>query len=316
MQYFISSDWGTTNHRLRVVDAEKKTSIAEWQSDLGIAAVNSAMAQAGKERFVFFREQLSAAVDLLQKQTDYFLAGKPVIISGMASSSVGMMECKYLSLPVEQSIEGLGVWKIDADEIFSSPVYLVTGWCTEDDILRGEESLLAGCNFESYKTELAILPGTHSKHLHIWNGKVQTFNTYLTGELFQLLSEKSLLQYSVSASPMEYADPGIDFQQGIKEGAGGNLLHKLFGVRARHVLGKSSPQQNMEYLSGLLIGSELTAVPRNAFDRVSVIASGKLMERYAFALEVLLDAPVRRLDAALALINTHCGLYQKYAAAL
>ena len=93
MSTFISADWGTSSFRLRVI---KGTSVvATFSSQAGIAATHSAWQTSGLDREIFYRDVLEKAIDVLGRN----LSDTPVIISGMASSSIGMKELPYQQLP-------------------------------------------------------------------------------------------------------------------------------------------------------------------------------------------------------------------------
>src|SRR5947199_855368 len=122
----------------------------------------------------------------------------PVILSGMASSAIGMEELPYREFPFIWDLMQFPVKKIPVDENFSYPLYVISGFKTEKDVMRGEESLLLGCDISDDDERIFIFPGTHSKHVFIKNKTGTDFKTYMTGEFFQLLAEKSILRHAVA----------------------------------------------------------------------------------------------------------------------
>lgn len=68
--------------------------------------------------------------------------------------------------------------------------------------MRGEETQLIGCIQDDDQTisdRMFILPGTHSKHILVRNQQITAFKTYMTGEISDLLSNKSILKNSLAA---------------------------------------------------------------------------------------------------------------------
>src|SRR5690606_4922367 len=110
--------------------------------------------------------------------------------------------------------------------------------------------ILVGLAAGGLSDGLVILPGTHSKHAVVRAGVMERFHTYMTGELFAIVRDYSVLRPSLAPSPA----PDAAFEGGVRDAFGSNLLHELFALRARSVLGGSPPEENAGRLSGLLIG--------------------------------------------------------------
>lgn len=310
MSMFISCDWGTTNLRLRLVDSHSKSVLKEIKTHDGIASVYrswSVLPKNGdKERTAFYLSFLQRHITAVE----YELAlpsNTPIVISGMASSSIGIAELEYKTLPIHANGSDLLVKSIDASSTFSNPVYIVSGLCTANDVLRGEETLLAGCDTLPGKTELFIFPGTHSKHIYVFDGKAERFSTYMTGEFFELLSKHSILSASLSLQE----DPRTPFfEKGIKEGESTNLLNSAFQVRVNHLFKKSSAGENVDYLSGLLIGHELKEIKAETFDLVTVVSSSDLLGKYVDGLEVLgLSHKTKSVEASEVIVAGHCKIF-------
>ncbi|RZK46197.1 MAG: 2-keto-3-deoxy-galactonokinase, partial [Pedobacter sp.] len=103
---FLSCDWGTTNFRLRLVEPNGLSIRAEVSSHQGIAMVHSGWKNAGNDRETFYSSILREAVIQLQERTSTNLTGLPLLISGMASSSLGIRELPYAGLPFDAMGEG------------------------------------------------------------------------------------------------------------------------------------------------------------------------------------------------------------------
>ena len=78
----------------------------------------------------------------------------------------------------------------------------------------------------------------------------------------------------------------------------GGLLHHLFGVRTRGLLGELPNEQSAAYLSGLLVGHELEAIARLESASVYLLGAPELTSLYAEALKSYgVDAAILDPDA-------------------
>lgn len=109
----------------------------------------------------------------------------------------------------------------------------------------------------------------------------------MTGEVFQLLSRNSLLSDSISVGELADSELGFAFTKGVEEGARDNLLGTLFQVRTNELFGKLSKAENFHYLSGLLIGNELSNLSTNGDLPIYLCAEGALHSTYSKAMEIL-----------------------------
>jgi 2-dehydro-3-deoxygalactonokinase len=238
----------------------------------------------------------------------------PVLLSGMASSSIGMIELPYKELPFKVDGSDIDHRMIPASAQFSHDLFIISGARTSDDVLRGEETMLIGSDYEGNDMErVFIFPGTHSKHIYVHKGVATHFKTYITGELFNLLASKSILSNSVEKGEDDNGDT-IDayFERGVIEGASTNLLNSVFHVRTNQLFRKNDAFQNYQYLSGLLIGGELKdMLPQHQHEIILVSGKG-LGKPYRQALEVLGHlTKVRYEDADVALVKGQWRIYQK-----
>jgi 2-dehydro-3-deoxygalactonokinase len=179
---------------------------------------------------------------------------------------------------------------IAAGDDLKHPVLLVSGVKTDDDVMRGEETQLTGLfqllQIEKTKKHLFILPGTHSKHIIVDNANITDFKTYMTGEMFALISKQSILSNSVIANKTSdlNEEQRSGFLLGVQASIENNLLHALFTVRTNQLFKKLTPEANYFYLSGLIIGSEISSVSKEV-DRVVIAGEGSLIALYELALQ-------------------------------
>ena len=216
------------------------------------------------------------------------------LISGMAGSRQGWQEAPYCPCPAGFAelgqhllwlqpgrialVPGLSYWGTDA---------LGTIALTPADVMRGEEVQIFGAlQLAGRDNATLVLPGTHSKWVQVQGGRVLQFQTFMTGEVFALMSQHSILGKTLDLSG---AFDATVFLQGIAQSQqSGSVLHHLFAVRTLGLFERLSAAQLPSYLSGLLIGEELRAqavsIPTSP---VLVMGSQALTLRYTLALEHL-----------------------------
>ena len=207
-KYFYSCDWGTTNLRLRLVDASTSTVVSGIETDQGITKIFSAWKLSDKERFDFYCNVLQTCISKLKSSTEVSRESIPIIVSGMASSSMGMTELPYAGLPIGIDGTGLLTQSFPSSANLANPLILVSGIRTDTDLMRGEEVQVIGASRNKpANDQLFILPGTHSKHVRTHDHNITGLKTYMTGELFQLLSVNSILSNSIDVT-QDLNEPG------------------------------------------------------------------------------------------------------------
>lgn len=307
MKKFLSCDWGTSTLRLRLADADSKEISDEFISDEGIAESYRQWLATGRpesQRIHFYKNILNRSI---KRSGLNFDDNTPVICSGMASSSVGMSELPYRNFPFTWDASRVLVKKFNADKEFIYPIFLISGFKTDIDVMRGEETLLLGCNIVDEGEYIYIFPGTHSKHVFVKNKAAVDFKTYMTGEIFNLLTEKSILQHAVRKGTDEKA-----FEEGFRKGMQGNLLNLAFLVRTRQLLQDADTVSNYQFLSGLLIGAELSDLKN--YNCPVYLVSGKHLEM-AYQTGLTLMGENRKiilLDADDMLIKGQCKIAEHY----
>ena len=288
MNKFISCDWGTSLLRLRLVEIEKQQVLAEVISQEGIAAIYALWKNNYSDRFLFYRTILSEGIKMLSAQCGFNLDDTTLVISGMASSGIGMVELEYKLIPVNTTGNDFVVHKIDPTDDFKHQIIIVSGVKSSGDVMRGEETIITGCEINNTSDEqLFILPGTHSKHIIVKDGMITNFKTFLTGELFDLLATKSILSGSVKKENSTSKEVDSSFETSVQHGAYNNLLNSLFNVRTNMLFSKLSQNENYYYLSGLLIGAELKDVFHSDYRTITIVSDEKLLPLYSKALSIL-----------------------------
>lgn len=275
---FVSIDWGTTHFRLYLVNTNRNQPIYQLVNDQGVKKTHQQCRETGGEQKTHY-------LQLLEKELlkiSHLLTGKElVLVSGMASSSLGMVSLPYATLPFSVTGSDAVLQEINFP-LAEHRLFLISGVRSDQDVMRGEEMQIIGLADQIQLPEyILILPGTHSKHVAISNGILTDFKTYLTGELFQIISQYSVLKESLHRTPFN-SQLIHSFCEGVGQSEGYLLLNELFKIRVRDLFGSKSRDENFYFLSGLLIGYELRNLNRQ---RQSVIigASGELADLYLLA---------------------------------
>lgn len=286
-----AADWGTSSFRLWLLDAAGAV-LAERRSGEG-------MLTAGAEGFGTILEKHLAAAGAPE--------GLPVIVCGMAGARQGWIEAPYVTLP--DGLDGILAGAVPVPGQGSGQtrtVRILPGLAQRSadapDVMRGEETQLAGVLplFASGR-HVICMPGTHSKWVEAEDGVIISFRTWLTGELFSVLSKQSILRHSLveNAVPALPDTPAFVAACTDALGQGGDIGPSLFQIRAATLLQDLQPADAAARLSGLLIGAEIASA-RRAFDcpagKVILVGSGPLGSLYAAALK-LAGCAVLQADA-------------------
>jgi 2-dehydro-3-deoxygalactonokinase len=271
----IAVDWGTSRLRAWLVDGAGAI-VAETVSDQGIGTL------AGGHEAVF--EKVVAG-----------WPNVPAIMAGMVGSRQGWREAAYVPCPATVSSIAAAMTRFTTAS--GRPVAIVPGLkvtADEGNVLRGEETQIVGAvDREPGFGGTCILPGTHSKWVRVERGAIVDFESFISGELFELLSRRSLLRHSVS-DPDSAGDVSevVDFGRGVERMTrdGVPFLAALFSVRVRQLLADAKPADNLAYLSGLVIGGEVAAaVTLKAIEPdmpIRIIGAGPLARAYHKALAI------------------------------
>jgi 2-dehydro-3-deoxygalactonokinase len=155
------------------------------------------------------------------------------------------------------------------------------------DIMRGEETQIAGfINKNTNFKGVVCLPGTHAKWVNINEGQITSFKTFMTGELFGVISNQTLIRHSTSIKGWDQDS----FEEGVHDGFKnpGLIASKLFSLRAESIVNNLGRNQARSTLSGLLLGVELNGAQSYWRDKnITLIGSELLSNIYFQGLEVL-----------------------------
>lgn len=267
---WIAVDWGTTHLRTWHMNSEGDM-LSNRCSDQGMNSLQP--------------EQFEAALLSLISPWLSDDHTTQVLACGMVGSRQGWLEASYNSTPCAPISQLTQVPVTDT----RIDVYICPGvkQLAPADVMRGEETQIAGLLAnDSNFTGAVCLPGTHSKWAQISDGKISSFQTFLTGELYALLAEKSVLRHSVACN--EWDDQAFELTILECITRPDRVTAELFSIRAQTLISDLSAGAANARLSGLLIGIELTGA--KAFTHkggIALVGDDKLCQLYAKALKIL-----------------------------
>jgi 2-dehydro-3-deoxygalactonokinase len=274
---YIAVDWGTSSFRLWLMDAAH-TALAERRSGEG-------MTTAAETGFATVLEAHLAAVSAPDNL--------PVIICGMAGARQGWVEAGYADAPAPLSsvLEGAVIVPGQTRDIRILPGIAQRAE-EAPDVMRGEETQLLGAlGTASLGKQLVCMPGTHSKWVNVDDGRVTSFASFMTGEVFDVLSKQSILKHAVAgAEGFDGSHPA--FLAAIKRAvsAPAMVTNLIFTARSGQLLNGLDATSAAARLSGTLIGAEIAGglfAAGGHVDTIQLIASGRLQGLYEAAFEAL-----------------------------
>lgn len=299
----IAIDWGTTSARAYRLDAQGRI-LDQRSAPLGVQTIAAGGFPAALKALL--GEEVAAEV--------------PLLACGMVGSRQGWIEAPYRECPA-----GLAELAAALTPVPGSRLALVPGLICHDadgvpDVLRGEETQIIGALADTGAAlggpRLVILPGTHSKWARVGAAGIEAFATFMTGELYALLREQSILGRLAVAGAEDHAAFARGVQASLRPAA--SLSHDLFSARTLALTAALAPEGVADYLSGLLLGAEVAAARRWAErhveqgESVSLVGDAPLCERYRSALACAgMEASLGPADAAahgLWRIARHAGM--------
>jgi 2-dehydro-3-deoxygalactonokinase len=232
-----------------------------------------------------------------------------VVAGGMVGSAHGWLEAPYARAPADVrtlAAHGVRVPSGLGPDVLIAPGVIFDPPDRSPDVMRGEEIQIAGA--VAAEPSLAertcfVLPGTHSKWVLVEEQRIVSFATHMTGELYAVLREHSILGRLMSTEPADPTASELGFAKGLaaaRESSPGALTSQLFATRTLGLTGRLPKNALADYLSGLLIGHELVSAlaasrtARAAGAPLVLIGDAALCRRYAHALQTF-DTAVHAL---------------------
>lgn len=222
-----------------------------------------------------------------------------VLAAGMVGSRQGWHEVPYVDCPADAAAIAAGIVPFTTD---CGTIHLVPGvrqGGDAPDVMRGEEVQIIGAMDQFHRhlgaasgdDAVLVLPGTHCKWARVRRRQIVGFTTYLTGELFAMLRDHSIIgRPARDSEPAEPVAAAAAFRRGVRaarESGSAGMAGQLFTTRSRFLAGEFSAAESLDYLSGLLIGEELRSARATQgggpFPPCFLIGEPALCDRYRAA---------------------------------
>ncbi|MBB3288598.1 MULTISPECIES: 2-dehydro-3-deoxygalactonokinase [Rhizobium] len=293
---YVAVDWGTSSFRLWLI-GDDGSILAERRSGEGMTTA----AQAGFAKVLQVHLDAVSAPDTI-----------PVLVCGMAGARQGWVEAGYIDTPASLAAILTGAVSVPGQ---SRDIRILPGLAQRSrqapDVMRGEETQLLGTIAADVRGEqLVCMPGTHSKWVRVLDGQVTGFSTFMTGELFDVITKHSILSHAVAGAADQPADTKA-FETALRTAFDKPALatNLLFTARSGQLLHGLTATGAQALISGTLIGAEIAGALASAAQNaaITLVASGRLQALYEDAFRALsltyktidADAAVRRgLSAA------------------
>lgn len=292
----IALDWGTTRARAFLISAAGEV-LERRSADQGIQSVPAGGFPSAFE---------AIAGDLRRMAPEAH-----IVLAGMVGSRNGWVEAAYVPCPASpDAIAAAGLKVALADGM---PALILPGLSCDEgafDVMRGEETLIVGLGLAD---GIVCLPGTHSKWALVEGGRITRFASFMTGEIWGLLRQNSILSRLAEEPSEEGARLGLAAGFAASRRPGG-LLNTAFAARSEVLAGRLPGSAVGPYLSALLVGHEIAGALAlfGRHDTVHLVAEGAMAESYgaglaAAGLQAVVTTPeaafvagIRRLAGAIA----------------
>jgi 2-dehydro-3-deoxygalactonokinase len=294
----IALDWGTTSLRAYLFDANGAV-LETRASTAGIMNLPRPAAQGG------FDAAFDAAVGAWLDRSPEL----PVIAAGMVGSAQGWKEAPYVSTPASADALVDGIVRVQTAR--GVPLNIVPGVLQNGElpnVMRGEETQIfgalacadaSGANASGAGASAASngvligLPGTHAKWVIVRDARIERFHTFMTGEVFAALTEHTILGRTMVMPDRPDTDAFLRGVRVARDKGQSGVLATIFSTRTLGLTAQLTREQQPDYLSGLLIGHELSGLEAALAQQQSTIAGRSLQlignealcERYRLALE-------------------------------
>ena len=216
------------------------------------------------------------------------------LLSGMVGSRQGWQEAPYCPCPAGFAELGQHLLWLQAGRMAIVPGLSVQHSdglpanfpIAQHDVVRGEEIQIFGAlSLTGLHDATVVLPGTHSKWAQVEGGHVSRFRSFMTGEVYALLSQHSILARTLPVDAPWHEDT---FTQAVLLAQRTpSVLSSIFATRTLALFDTLPAEQHPSFLSGLLIGEELRAMQAHSGGALLLVGNATLTHRYQCALQAL-----------------------------
>ncbi len=290
--YTIVFDWGSSNLRASLLNSSREI-LEKQESPFGI-------------RFVPEKNFESILLELLDPWISQLPSGQLSLVAlGMITSRNGWVEVPYVQCPasVEDLAKGMLTQPLRNQlNLHFIPGIIDTSSQPFSDVIRGEETQIIGLGVD--KDQIIVLPGTHSKWVRTLQNRIHRFQTFVTGEIYDVIQKHSFIaSLQTEGTPSDQA-----FERGAKDALADYpqaeaLLSALFNARKGVLSAQIATDDVAEYTSGLLIGHEFRQAAQCGWftegESIIIVGNNRLCARYQQVAQWAgLQVELGRLDAA------------------
>ena len=268
MNKWIAVDWGTSSFRAYLVQNNQ--------------VIDNIISKDGMK----FIKQIDFETIFIKLIEKWLIKGQliQVLASGMLGARQGWFEAPYEIAPC--NLKNINfISPIVNDQRFTLKIFSGISQINEPDVMRGEETQVAGFFYDnpSFKGSIC-LPGTHSKWIKVDNSYIEKFKTFMTGELFEVISKYTVLKHSILSEDIDKNEfvKSVDIILKNPE----NIGSALFQLRADDLINSQGNIIYQSRLSGYLLGLELLGSAEFWENKNIVLIGNKvLVELYSFVLK-------------------------------
>ena len=272
MAVYITIDGGTTNTRIQLVCdgtviASRKISRGAAAGNLGRDAWCSAIAQ--------------TIGQILADAPQYADRVTCILASGMITSEFGLYKVDHIPAPAGIAELHDHLIEVMLPDISEIPFVFVPGVIMhgdEIDMMRGEETELAGIWDAAYGECIYVLPGSHTKIIETDSqGRISRFSTLLTGEMANALSSHTILADAVDLTIDTFDQTALC--EGYRYSREFGINRALFQVRIRKNVQRQSPMEVYSFVLGCILSAEIDEILR--YPQNTVVIGGRAPLRMA-----------------------------------
>lgn len=292
----IALDWGTTSARAYLLDSTGAI-LRTGPVGRGILAVTQ-RATTTQDRGAAFEEEFERMCGAWLDEYPEI----PVLASGMVGSDQGWANVPYQRLPQDLTSLAEGLVDVPTQR---GRVHIVPGLLDDGElpqVMRGEETQILGVLEAAAAVDgdggdaekVIVLPGTHTKWVRVHGVDVLDFLTSMTGEIYGLLTQHSILARLAHRTEIpELGAFDLGVQTSLKAGPEGGILATLFTARTLPLTARMPAEQVNDYISGLMIGAEVVSCVKGWLSTgigpsmVLLCGEPALCQRYQRALQQL-----------------------------
>ncbi|SDM34099.1 2-keto-3-deoxy-galactonokinase [Halarsenatibacter silvermanii] len=221
-----------------------------------------------------------------------------IYLSGMVTSKFGFKEVPHIPTPVTIEKLAESIYSYE-DEIFGRDINLIRGLKTFSDDreinaenfseinnVRGEEIEIFGIVSRCSKNKFHVfMPGSHTHIARIENGEIKDLLSSFTGELFQVISEHTLLSPSIDLSCEKYDVEML--KKGFQHSEELGMNRSLYLINTMQMFTDIDKNKKTSYLEGIILGDLIRLFRRRWPDAQDVMVAAK--PALGFAYEKLLE---------------------------